>query len=259
MKTSFALILVAALAVTVSASRENLVITEDSLTHQGRTPFSLLWLLRNRVGTGSGVATAAAVATCPPPGYDSVEPFDVARYIEAPWYTQAQINTTFQPRETLYCVRAQYTALDPKNPLAGVLVRNYANRGAVNGPIEGTSGPGSNIPLRFIGVPEADEPSKVTVGFALPNSNNPLAFGGPNYWVVALDPDYQWAIITGGAPGQLTENNKCTTSGGFYLFTRDPVVPQSTIDAMKAKADELGLDTAQLVTVPQAGCKYEGA
>ena len=171
-----------------------------------------------------------------------------------------QIPTTFQSVDTLYCVRAEYVAIDPSKPLTGgVIVKNYSNRGAVNGPPTGTSGAGGSGSFagRFLAsVPNVNDPSKLNVGFALGNSNTPT-FGAP-YWVVAVSPDYQWAIITGGAAGVTTPSGKCSSAGGFWFFSRTPVDPSGTA-AMTQEAERLGLDTSVLLDVPQAGCQYVGA
>jgi apolipoprotein D and lipocalin family protein len=198
---------------------------------------------------------------CPYPGFDSVKNFDLARYISAPWFVQKQIPILFQPENTLFCVRAEYTPIDPDNPLNGVNVRNYANRDKVNGPPTGTSGARgqSAFPGRFIAsVPNPEDPSKLNVGFALDETATTPLVGSP-YWVVAIDEeDYQWAIITGGAPTQASGEGKCITDGGFWFFSRTPVDPESTA-VMVEVAEGLGLDTSKLLDVPQEGCLYEGA
>ena len=154
-----------------------------------------------------------------------------------------------------------YEPLNPSNPLNGVLVKNYANRGQVNGSPTGTSGSGGSGSFsgRFLAnIPNKNDPSKLNVGFALGDSNRPL-IGAP-YWVVAIDDvNYQWAIITGGAADKKTDNGKCITDGGFWLFSRNPVPDPQIIAEMIQVANNLGLDTTQLVNVPQAGCRYEEA
>jgi hypothetical protein len=54
-------------------------------------------------------------------------------------YPVAQMPLVYQPVNQLFCVRATYEPLDPKDPLKGLKVKNYANEGAVNGPVRGTS------------------------------------------------------------------------------------------------------------------------
>ena len=125
-----------------------------------------------------------------------------------------QIPIIFQPVNTLFCVRAEYVPINPSNPLGGVLVKNYANKDRVNGPTTGTSGSGGagSFLVRFVAsVPNPSDPSKLSVGFALPGGNSPF-FGAP-YWIVAADPNYQWAIITGGVPTTPTGNGKCSMEG----------------------------------------------
>jgi len=186
------------------------------------------------------------------------------RYISAPWYTQKQVVVPFQPKDTFYCVRAEYVPINSSNLLEGVDVKNYANRGAVNGPATGTSGSGGigSFPGRFIAtVPNSNDTSKLSVGFAAPGTTMQI-FGAP-YWVVGIAPDYSWAIITGGPPESPGANGGCTTAGpmgdsGFWLFARKPVDPVA-VAAMETEAKKLGLDTSVLLPVAQEGCKYESA
>ena len=163
----------------------------------------------------------------------------------------------YQPVDTLFCVRAQYIPVDSSKPLNGVTVRNYANRGAVNGPVVGTSGAGSGFPGRLVAsVPNKNDPSKLSVGIAAPISNRPL-FGGP-YWVVAIAEDYSWAIVTGGAPRTATPEGLCFPKEGLWFFARSPVDVGATAQ-MQQRAEQLGLDTSVMVPVEQEGCSYEGA
>lgn len=131
----------------------------------------------------------------------------------------------------------------------------------MNGPAVGT-GPGQIV----ASIPNPQTPSKLAVGFALPGSTRPVMDGA--YWVVALDPNYQWAIVTGGAPEVATEAGCMTASPragrvevndvGFWLFSRKPVDPEGTA-IMKAEARRLGLDLSPLKKVQQEGCTYAGA
>jgi lipocalin len=228
----------------------------DNLVNVGRAPQSLILmrLMKETIPDGN------QGTRCPYNGFDSVKNFDLAKYISAPWYVQKQIPITFQTADTLFCVRAEYIPIDPANPLKAVTVRNYSNRDRVNGPATGTSGAGgpSAFPGRFIAnVPNPEDPSKLNVGFALGEATTPL-MGAP-YWVVAIDEEnYDWAIITGGAPTQPSGEGKCITDGGFWLFSRKPVDPENTAKMLEV-AEGLGLDTAKLLDVPQEGCLYEGA
>jgi apolipoprotein D and lipocalin family protein len=78
---------------------------------------------------------------------------------------------------------------------------------------------------------------------------------------VALDPDYQWAIITGGPPTQVGLDGTCRTGtgqndSGFWLFSRKPVDPENTEIMLEVAREELGLDLSVLLPVQQEGCTY---
>lgn len=209
---------------------------------------------------------ASAPTVCPPPGFDSVKPFDLKRYISAPWYIQKQIPVVYQTINQLYCVRAEYKPIDPTDLNKGVEVLNYANEGKVNGPVQTTqNGQGGPPFLRNVQliatIPDPADPSKLEVGFARQGTTQQI-FPGP-YWVVAIDQaNYDWAIVVGGPPQQKLSNGCGYPSGpvngaGFWLFSRKPVDPAAT-KIMEAKAKELGLDTSVLLPVEQKGCKYQG-
>jgi hypothetical protein len=53
--------------------------------------------------------------------------------------TTLQVPLIYQPEDQLFCVRAKYVPLDADNPLKGLTVYNYANKGEVNGEVTGTS------------------------------------------------------------------------------------------------------------------------
>jgi len=207
------------------------------------------------------VAMVASVsAVCPPPGYDSVQPFSLEAYVSdgTPWFVQQQVPISYQPENSLYCVRARYTEL----PNGRINVDNSARVGSIDGSQQNAGG----FQLNAV-VPDAAVPSKLAVG---PPFLPPLLYGP--YWVVAAGPyspddaewtgTYEWAIITGGEPGQETPNGKCIGTGnfqneGFWLFTREQVASPELIEEMRATADSLGLDIELLVPVAQEGCVYE--
>lgn len=209
---------------------------------------------------------------CPPRGFNAVGDFDLDRYISEPWYVQEQMPLRYQPEDQLFCVRARYEYVDAQDKSKGVVVYNYANEKKVNGKPRGTNGSGSEgsafSALRAF-VPDPSQPSKLEVG---PNFFQQIfgrrvaqIFYGP-YWVVALDPDYQWAIISGGAPKIETDGGcvpgrrvfRRLNGKGLWLFSRKPVDPAGTA-IMRAKAQELGFDTSVLLNVEQEGCEYKGA
>jgi len=196
-------------------------------------------------------ALAQEVGTCPPPGYDAVKDFDLQRYISAPWYVQLQQPVSYQPPNQLYCVRAKYT-LQPDGTSLQVL--NTANEGSVTGPPVGGN---PAVGALTATIPDPSRPSKLAVGFSLFGRQ----LGSGPYWVVALDPDYQWAIITGGPPTQVGLDGTCRTGtgqndSGFWLFSRKPVDPENTEIMLEVAREELGLDLSVLLPVQQEGCTY---
>jgi hypothetical protein len=78
---------------------------------------------------------------------------------------------------------------------------------------------------------------------------------------------YDWAVVSGGAPSVPTLHGKCRTGDfiktplagmkgdGLWLFTRNPIDPKHTKDALAA-AGALGFDTKELRPVVQRGCLY---
>ena len=98
----------------------------------------------------------------------------------------------------------------------------------------------------------------------------PPATWGP-YWVVAAGPGgatYDWAIVSGGPPtvaGSTAGTCRNPTgmlslvgSGeGLWLFTRDSVAPNSTVQTMRGIAAGLGFDLNVLHPVTQADCTYD--
>ena len=59
------------------------------------------------------------------------------------------------------------------------------------------------------------------------------------YWVLAIGPDYDWAIV--GTPNHKT----------LWLLTRIPVPETALLDQLKARASAQGFDTTKLIAVPQ--------
>ena len=85
-----------------------------------------------------------------------------------------------------------------------------------------------------------EHPAKLEVRFA-PKWLSFLPFVWADYWVIALDDDYQWAIV--GEPDREY----------LWFLTREPVVDTETFEALKARARGLGyeLDELEVVTPPR--------
>ena len=205
------------------------------------------------LGALPGLATAA---TCPPANFRTVSGFSLSTYISKPWFSIQQAVNSYQSRDELYCVRAEYRR-DPSD--AGRLqVFNQGRKGSVTGQLVGT-----NMLLSAVIKDEAN--GKLAVG---PRFIPSSAYGP--YWVVATGPtasDYEWAIITGGPPSEQGRTpGTCTlrtatgslngNREGFWLFFRDPTPSQEAINQVRAVAARKGLDLSVLVDVPQQGCAY---
>lgn len=74
---------------------------------------------------------------------------------------------------------------------------------------------------------------------------------------------YEWALISGGPPKKQTENGYCETgsginNSGLWIFTREKVASDATINKIRGIAKGLGFDLDVLQPVVQEGCTYEG-
>lgn len=204
--------------------------------------------------------------TCPPEGFDALgDEFSFESFISARWYSIKQKEVSYQPASQFYCVYAEYRLIN--NLCLFCLGRpriNVFNR-ALRGSVDGEE---NSINLRAILPYPNRHPARAFVAFRFfPFGLIPFT----NYWVVAAgkyadviagnstastDDNYEWAIITTGKPNREGQDGKCFSRGGMWIFARDPVPPSEAIDAIEAKATEMGLDVTQLLPVEQATCDY---
>ena len=199
---------------------------------------------------------------------DTPDDFDLDTYIEKSWYIQRQQTNTYQPESDLYCIVATYNKEGKRQwGRKAVTVRNYANKGAVNGP-----SPSADMILCATPRFRFRKPAQLRVAPCLV----PVTLGG-DYWVVAFEPNYEWAIVTGGQPDQKGECSAdeslctlrtdcnvgflpCVGNGqGLWFFTRDQNPAPAVLTAMENKAAELGICTANMKEVVHTGCNYLGA
>ncbi len=158
-------------------------------------------------------ATAAEVT--------SVETLDITRYA-GQWHEIARLPMFFQ-RKCVGDVTAQYTLRD--DGLVGV--RNSCRND--DGEIDAVDG---------VARRDADHAGKLEVRFA-PDWLSWLPLTWADYWVIAVDPDYQWAIV--GEPGREY----------LWILSRNPDMPRAQLEALKARATAMGyrLDTL-IVSAP---------
>ena len=194
-----------------------------------------------------------------------VASLDLAKWTNASWFVQYQQPTPYQKASQLFCVAATYDAVAGSELIK---VSNYGNNGVVNGP-----------PQQSGGSPFAELCAKQIAGGSLKVAPCVLdklrlfdVLAGP-YWVVAVDDDYQWAIVSGGKPNVVKSTNPvtCTTKtgdsfldtngSGLWLFTRDATGAAAAAysAAMLQILADKGIYAGDLVKVPQEGCTYDGA
>jgi len=137
-----------------------------------------------------------------------------------------------------------------------IRVHNYANKDMVNGDVEDSD---QNVPGGICGVTTTSAtPAKLEVGPCkvpswVPGSRGP-------YWVVAVGPGYEWALVSGGQPTHETPNGCRTGTGvngsGLWIFTRSNVRDEAVINHVKDIAKSLGYDTTVLKSVQHENCTY---
>lgn len=215
----------------------------------------------------SGTQASKKCNSCPPKDLDAKKDLCLTSFISAPWYAVKQMPVRYQPLESFYCVKAEYTLKKkPWYQIGSTLnlkVENYATTG-VNGKVRGGE---LSAKVRD----PKNTASKLKVG---PKFLPTIAYG--DYWVMAAGTyedvlaksttpfagtTYEWAIISGGAPKN-SSNGKCitgtgTNGSGFWMFTRDPLPPVGVIEAVEQVASNLGYDVSQWKLVEQKGCTYQ--
>lgn len=162
------------------------------------------------------VLALSACATRVPPGIQPVD-FDVDRYV-GHWYEVARIDHIFE--KGLVRTGADYRRNDD-----GTI--RVVNRGFDP---ERRQWKQSTGKARFVGAPTQ---AALKVSFFGP------FYGGYN--VVALDPQYQWAMVVGSSLDY------------FWILSRTPTLAQDVKDKLMDQARALGVDEQQVLWVPQEG------
>lgn len=154
----------------------------------------------------------------------SVEALDITRYAGT-WYEVARLPVFFQ-RKCVAEITAQYTLQDD-----GTLgVRNSCRND--KGEMEAADGVARRDP---------EHPGRLEVRFA-PDWLSWLPLTWADYWVIAVDPDYQWAMV--GEPGREY----------LWILARTPRLAPDRLEALKRQAEGMGyaLETL-IVSAPSAG------
>ena len=197
-----------------------LVLTEKELPMHARRNASVPRYRRWPIALAGAAAVAtlltlSACATRPPEGVEPVTPFDVDRYA-GHWMELARIDHRFE--RGLIQTSAEYNRNDD-----GTI--KVVNRGYDPKKKEWREAVGK---ARFVG-----EPTRAALK---------VSFFGPfygGYNVVALDPNYQWAMVVGSDLDYL------------WILSRTPTLPPGVRNRLLAKARAMGVDIDKVLWVDQ--------
>lgn len=159
-----------------------------------------------------------ALAACQPSGRDSAEPLqtvervDLDRYLGR-WFEIARFENSFE--RGCDGVTADYALRDD----GLISVTNTCYQGGLDGERR-----------------EASGRARIVDGSA--NAKLEVSFFGPfwgDYWVIGLDDDYQWALVS-------------EPQGRFlWILSREPQIEGDALAARLAELEALGFDTSRLV------------
>lgn len=165
------------------------------------------------------LALVASACTPPPPVTTTVASVDVERYLGT-WYELGSVKQFFSVG--LVNTTAEYSLRD-----------NGTIRVENSGRYFSAAGPESRIVGTAVAVDDSN--ARLNVAFA----GTPSRAGLGNYWIVDLDEDYQWAIVSDP-----------TGSSGFIL-SRTPSVAPGLYEELVARAAAKGVNTSALTVTPQ--------
>lgn len=151
------------------------------------------------------------------PKLPTVKRVDLKRYA-GEWHEIARLPQSYENG----CLRA--TAAYAPNPDGSLRVVNtcYKKRGRV------TSIEGKAVPV------PGSRNARLKVSFHGLVALAPVPEYG-NYWILALDPQYQWSMV--GTPDRKS----------LWFLSRIPALPYPTYQMLKEKARALGFDTSKLL------------
>jgi apolipoprotein D and lipocalin family protein len=159
-----------------------------------------------------------AGCTCNPP--ETVASVDVQRYM-GKWYEIAKYPVIFE--RGLVGVTAEYTLLDD----GSVRVVNGGFRGALDGEV-------SRIEGKAV-VADQSTNAKLTVQFG----PIPFSLFGPNYWIIDLGENYEYAVVSDGCRKNL------------WVLSRTPQMDGQLYNKIVSWLAGSGFDTGQLELMPQ--------
>jgi len=155
---------------------------------------------------------------CEPP--ETVAYVDVESYM-GKWYEIAKYPVIFELG--LVGVTAEYTLLDD-----GTLrVVNAGFRGDFDGEVSRVEGTAT--------VADPATNAKLTVQFG----PTPFSLLGPNYWIIDLGENYEYAVVSDGCRSTL------------WILSRTPQMDAQLYDEIVMWLDQSGFDTERLELMPQ--------
>jgi apolipoprotein D and lipocalin family protein len=150
------------------------------------------------------------------PELTTVSNIDLARYT-GKWYEITAI--PMRQEEGCYNTQAVYTA-----ETGYIQVHNTCNIGAFDGPLNEAYAKA---------YPNAENNAKLMVYFTK------IEIFGGGYWVIGLDPDYQWAIV----------GNPSREFG--WILSRTPTISQELLDELFGILTDKFYDVRKFVMTPQ--------
>jgi lipocalin len=144
----------------------------------------------------------------------TIKELDVERYMGT-WYELAHFNHRFE--KGLVGVTATYTLHD--NGKIQVVNAGYKNT------LDGKYSK-ANAKAK---IPNTAEPGKLKVYF--------VPFFGADYYILDIDPDYQWVLVGSSSPNYL------------WILSRTPNLPETTYQMILGKAKSRGYATDALIRV----------
>jgi lipocalin len=158
------------------------------------------------------VVVLLAACSAVPPATSTVPSVDVGRYLGT-WYEVGSVKQFFSVG--LVNTTARYSLL----PSGAIRVENTGNYFSADGPLS-----------RIVGTAVPVDPSNARLNVSFTGSNGATPPG--NYWIVDLDPDYQWAVVSDptGLSGFLLSRTK----------TVSPALYQELLDRAAAKGVQVG-------------------
>ena len=161
----------------------------------------------------------AACAPSAPPRTTTVASVDVGRFLGT-WYEVASVKQFFSVG--LVGTTATYSA----NPDGSIKVVNAGRYFSANG-----------LPSTITGaaVPVDPTNAKLNVSFA----GAPSRSGAGNYWIVDLDPQYRWAIVSD------------PTGTSCYLLSRSKTMSEADRAELLRRAKARGVDVSNVTVTKQ--------